>query len=105
MELKDFVKQALLDIKAGVDAAQAELGDKALLGSSSQYKIDKLPSNVLQDYSGALYSVVDFDVAVTTSDSVEGGGGINILSLKAGGKVEGRSETASRLQFAITMRI
>lgn len=104
MELKDFVKQALLDISSGVEAAQAELPEEAMVGSSNHYKFDKLPASVLQDYAHNLYSVVTFDVAVTTADTVEGGG-INVLSFKAGGKIEGRAETASRPQFALTLRL
>ncbi len=105
MELKDFVKQALLDITTGVEAAQKDLPEGASVGSSNQNRFEKLPSNVLQDHHHHLYSVVDFDVAVTTSDTVGGGGGISILPFKAEGKVEGRSETASRLRFAVTLRL
>jgi hypothetical protein len=105
MDLKDFVKQALLDIAGGVEAARQELPKAAVVGNSNRFKIEKLPANVLQDHSGALYSVIEFDVAVTSADAVEGGGGINVLSFKVGAKVEGKSETVSRLQFPVTIRL
>ena len=105
MELKDFVSKTLTDIVSGVEAAQSQLGNGISVATSDGFRFEKLPQNVLQDHGGRLYSVVEFDVAVTTTDAVTGGGGINVLAFTAGGKVEGKAETASRLQFAVTLQL
>ena len=54
-------------------------------------------------------STIDFDIAVTTSNEQEAGGhgGINVLSVKIGGKLsdKDREETMSRIKFSINVAL
>lgn len=105
MELREFVKAAIIDIVHGLEDAQAELGDMQNVGHTGGFSLTSVPPGMAQTTSGAIYSVVNFDVAVTTVDATKGGGGIQVLAFKAGGEVEGRAETSSRVQFATTLRV
>jgi len=105
MELKDFVKSAISDIVEGVRSARSDLGSSVAIGTTSHSTVSQLPTSVVQDSTGKLYSVVSFDVAVTTADTTEGGGGIQIAPFKLGATVSGSSETVSRIQFALTLSL
>lgn len=105
MNLKDFVKQAIIDVVQGVEAAQTELGSDYAIGTSSHNRIASLPPQVVQDHNGAIYAVVAFDIAVTTSDEAKGSGGISVLSFGAKAELAGRSETASRVSFSTIARM
>jgi hypothetical protein len=107
MELKEFVKRALLDVAEGVAAAQGDMPNGNLVGSTGQMTLreSSKPDGIVQDYDGHLYSIVSFDVAVTTVDEVRGEGGIKVFSIGASGGVTGKAETASRIQFATTVRL
>ncbi|UXN73179.1 hypothetical protein N8D56_19730 [Devosia sp. A8/3-2] len=104
MELKEFVKQAVQDIIAGLNEASDGLIGLQAVGHSNHNKMSVLPPNILQDHNGGIYSVVNFDVAVTTLDEVSGGGRISIVPFKMEGKAVGRAETISRIQFATIVR-
>ena len=97
MELKEFVKQAIVDIAAGVGEAPKELTGGQTIASTGQAMLKQGHSSVAPDVFGHLYSVVDFDVAVTTLDEVRGDGGIQVFSIGAKGEAAGRAETASRI--------
>jgi len=105
MELKDFVKSAINDIVEGVRSAQSDVGDSVAIGTTGHNALRDAPTSVVQDSTGKLYSVVSFDVAVTTADTTEGGGGIQIAPFKLGATVSGSSETVSRIQFALTLSL
>jgi hypothetical protein len=107
MELKDFVTKALLEIVEGIAAAQAAMPDGQMIGTTRQeyFRDNSRPANIVQDAHANVYSVVSFDVAVTTVDEVKGEGGIKVFSIGAKGEATGRAETASRIQFATTVRL
>jgi hypothetical protein len=103
MELREFVKDALIAIVEGVKDAQAELREN----------INPKPSAVGEkqagDYgtrTGLRACSVQFDVAVTVTSeaNAEGGGKVSIWSL---GSAEGKTgskdgaSTVSRLQFQV----
>ncbi len=85
MNLKDFVKQSLLDITEGVTAAQEE----SLLFIAPA-KVHDQPINS--------HSQVHFEVSVVVSSEV--GGGISIWSA-ANAKTDRRSEHVSKISFDV----
>lgn len=90
MQLKDFIKNALVSIRQGVIEANAELKN----------------NTALKEYGFAMTNKdhIDFDIAVTvtnTSNS-EIGGEINVLSLSkvnANDSRESVAENSSRIKF------
>jgi hypothetical protein len=105
VELKDFVARAIAEIVAGFDEAQASLQGMQAIGSTYQAMFKHSHQSIAQDIYGNIYSVFEFDVAVTTVDEIKGGGGIKVFSIGASGEATGRAETASRIKFATTVRL
>jgi hypothetical protein len=88
MELKEFVKDVLIQLDQAVDEARASMSrDVSFVGTENQ-------------------RVVEFDIAVTVESAAEktGGGGIKVLELiKAEGKIssENKNSSVSRIKFGI----
>jgi hypothetical protein len=99
MELREFVKEALTEILAGVRAAQDELG--RLDGKHGVVNPTWNDQDDLADH----VQVVKFDVAVTASDQASKGGkaGIKVWSIEAGGRLEEQTQnkTVSRIAFTL----
>ncbi len=96
MELKDFVKQTLLEIIQDVKEAKAEAGKQDVyddyIVSPSKSMAERFP--------------IEFDVAVTTAEEEgqEGGAGIKVIGLfKVGGELSSNSATTqtSRIKFQV----
>lgn len=104
MELKEFVKTAVQDIIAGLNEAGEGLKELQTVGSSNHNKVTGLSPNIIQDHNGGIYSVVDFDIAVTIAKSGSAAAGISIVPFQLGGKGEVSSETVSRIKFATIVR-
>lgn len=111
MELKDFVKQTILDIATAIQEANKEAKEQSIeaivnpsnivrKGDPSQYYNPRS-----QDRDMYQVENIEFDVAVTTSGSIEGGmkGGINVVGIElgGGGKVVDQSSKASHIKFTI----
>lgn len=104
MELKDFIKATFVEIIGGVKEARDTGEDASGIASNTRVKIDKLGSGLMQDANGAIYSIVEFDVAVTATTKVDGSGGINVMAFKLAGGAASEDQTVSRVKFAIPMR-
>ena len=99
MDLKEFTKQALVQIVEGTKEANAVI---------KQYN-----ANILEDEdscTGISYSLtnVDFDVAITATETegANGGGGIKVMGVfNAGGEIESKTEkqTISRVKYTIPL--
>lgn len=90
MELKEFVSQTLLQIVEGVKIAQAtDTGTNVEIAQRGDF------------------GSIEFDVAITTTDSVEGKGGAGIfvagISLGAQAKGEVTNQTYSHIKFNIPL--
>jgi len=101
MDLKTFVSTTLVEIVEGVD-----LAIKAIATKGTNAKINPVPPHV--EHSGT--KDVAFDVAVTVTDSSEGGGraGIKVASvLEIGGQgtKTTTSEAVSRIQFVVPLAV
>jgi hypothetical protein len=104
MELKDFIKATFVEIIEGVNEARSTSDSASGIESNMRNRMDQLAPGIMQDHNGALYSVVEFDVAVTATSKVDGSGAINVMALKLSGGVGTEDQTVSRVKFAIPMR-
>jgi hypothetical protein len=106
MKLRDFIRESLVEVIAGIREAQnSEYGAYVVPRSDGGHKY---ASHERFSESARLKStIVDFDIALTVEDSSSAGaeGGIRVLGLRAGAKGDKASkETAvSRIQFAIPL--
>lgn len=88
MELKDFVKNVLIQLDQAVDESRA------------------LTKRDIRFIGNTQNRAVEFDIAVTVESASEkgGGGGIKVLELiKAEGKIssENKNSTVSRIKFGV----
>lgn len=106
MELKEFIKQTLVQIIEGVnDTNDAVRRSGAYVRTTQGYCIGGGPI-----HSTALATNVDFDVAVVTTETnaTNGGGGIKVASVfSAGGNIEDKTENqiTSRVKFTLQLRL
>ena len=95
MELKDFIKDTLIQIVSGVDEAQEAVADKAVIN----------PVNDAFELNRAAPVKVFFDVALTVTESAGGKAVIGIftsgLSLGVKGGAEVGSRSLNRVQFNV----
>ncbi|MGX5800481.1 trypco2 family protein [Bradyrhizobium sp. Arg314] len=101
MEIDEFISETLRQILAGVAKAQeTEIGQNVnaafpgVLGSNL---------SVLPEFG--VFARVDFDVAVTAETSKEGKGSIRVWGIGAEAGKESRSQTVSRVVFAVPLRL
>lgn len=113
MELKDFVRESLLQIIAGVSEAQDELEDT---NAETNPRDVIFPKSNLLPYihdkaTGGSKAVdfVEFDVAVTAQEGTQTKGGIGvvmgIVGIGSQGKSEQKNEQHSRLKFKILVAL
>ncbi|RRH94241.1 hypothetical protein EH240_27555 [Mesorhizobium tamadayense] len=101
MELEEFISETLRQILSGAAKAQdTEIGKNVnaafpgVLGSNL---------SVLPEFG--VFARVDFDVAVTAESTVGGKGSIRVWGLGAEGGKDSRSQTVSRVVFAVPLRL
>ena len=103
MELKDFVKQSLLDIFDAVQEASAEVSKEPRRGAI-------VPLWGGPEHLSSHEQSIKFDVAVTATSKKRGetGGGIKVFSfadLTAGGSLEAQEKAISRVTFSIPVAL
>jgi hypothetical protein len=110
MLLRDFVKNALVDVVEGIRSAQTEeccanlIAPKALMGSHHGFEPG---SGIAVSYTGGeeYGTVVKFDVAVTSSDSTsinaEGKARLLVVGGHVDGKYEKNNATVNRISFSV----
>lgn len=110
MELKDFIKNVLIDISTAIEECQGELSDRACVAPVLEMGNRGVDLKTKDGY--AKVSQIDFDVAVTTEtkdgSSSSAGGGIRVLNvIKVGGKSTDESQnihqSISRVKFSVPM--
>jgi len=98
MELRTFIKTALLDIVGGVTDAQSETKDGKIIPN-----ISLSPESVKHAVSPL--QTVDFEVCVTTEESKGSEGKLGVISTFVGagiaGKSSNESSNSSKLKFRI----
>ena len=110
MQLQEFIKQSLSQIVNGVREAQQELARNGH-GEVNPHGIQHEPGGIVGRVSGATnpnwaeVQFVDFDVAVTVTESSETGGraGISVLGIGAGAEKQSglANSSVSRIQFKV----
>lgn len=111
MELKDFVKETIVQIVEGIDQANATLtGNSAFIASTNLSTNRALTSTVDKERIHHYVSNIEFDVAINVqnSETKAGGAGLEILSvLNVGGKgsSENTSSSTSRIKFSLPLAL
>ncbi len=97
MDLEKFISETLVSIKKGLRSANEDLvEDGKILGQDAQATFIIGPDGCEK---------ISFDIAVTASEETEksGGGGIKVMSIGVGGKLD-KTETqqsVSRIKFNV----
>ena len=110
MELKDFIRETLVQIAHGVSEAQSELAEsEAEINPAVSRRFDVKNSNYGDSKSGKPIFLIDFDVAVTATDGTKTKGGIGvvtgILALGSQGQSENANSSVSRIKFMVPMAL
>lgn len=100
MDLQTFVRETLVQIVAGVELAISDIKGNSTNAMVNPYRPDANHSDPTN---------VEFDVAVTVTDSSSGraGGGIKILSFNVGAHGEGKIEAkaVNRIKFSVPVAL
>jgi hypothetical protein len=112
MELKDFIKQSLVDIVVGIREAQSvsEVGTFIVPTDISPNQ-NNIPQNrgVGLGSFGLMTTVVEFDIAVTaeTHDTKTGKAGVSVKIVEAGvqGQTGSKNTEVSRIQFSVPLKL
>ncbi|MBU2527236.1 MAG: hypothetical protein KKC03_11610 [Bacteroidetes bacterium] len=112
MELDKFISKSLKSIIKGIKDSQdfANENGARINPHVGKWDFDKNETTYFGNEEGArAVSKIDFDVAVTISNSQETGGegGINVYSLKLGGKLSDTeiNESVSRIKFSLNVAL
>lgn len=108
MKLKDFVAETLKEIVDGVVEAQEHYKEKGGSVNSSRLAYRTSHGTQLWDEStGQPAQMVDFDVAVTTTEGSETKGGIGVfvgsVGLGSQGKSDASNSSCSRIKFSVSV--
>lgn len=110
MKLDEFISNTLKSIIKGVKDSQdfANQNGAKINPHIGDWDFEKTQTTYYKNEEGArAISKIDFDIAVTTSSSQETGGegGINVYSLKLGGKLSDKeiNESVSRIKFSLNV--
>lgn len=108
MELKDFIRETLAQIAAGVEAAQTEVRDAGGFVNPAHRpgKQEQDKSHFGSLTSGQNIFLVDFDLTVTVIEATgtEGKAKLNVaglLSLGTGGQSNASSSATNRISFKV----
>ena len=111
MELKEFVRETLLEISTGVADAQEEQKG-ALISPRVRNQEGASPKLALAEdgagrgiRGGRILDYVEFDIAVTIDKNTETNGKISVLfgalNLSSGGASENKDSSTSRVRFKV----
>jgi hypothetical protein len=113
VDLREFVRQTILDVLNGVADAQSDpdVGSRVAPRVTEHAKID--PNFGVAYHDKAMYSVMKFDIAITAQTAKERDGTaeakIKVVgfegSLGGDGKLSSKNETVSRIQFPMHFRL
>jgi alpha-D-ribose 1-methylphosphonate 5-triphosphate diphosphatase PhnM len=110
LQLKDFVREALVEIAQGVEEArQALSGSAAEVNPSVARRFDAKSTNYGDSSSGKPIFLIEFDVAVTATEGTQTKGGIGVvagvLALGSQGQSELANSSVSRIKFMVPMAL
>lgn len=110
MDLKEFIETAIVQIAEGVTSADAKIADMGGLVNPGTYSkpVKDAHGRKIQDpLFQAPRTKLDFDIAVSASDTSSKGGDakarIWVVEASVGGSKDNVRETVSRLSFSINV--
>lgn len=108
MDLKEFTKQALIQIVEGAASANDELAIRGAYIPDSNLHDSNMASSIDEERVSRVVINVDFDVAITATESegANGGCGLKVISfLNIGGSVESKTENQmiSRVKYTLPL--
>ena len=108
MDLKEFTKQTLVQIVEGAKEANAELERVNAYIPYTNIGNTKEPYAIDDEQTARKIINVDFDVAITATESegANGGGGLKVASIiTLGGEVQSKTEnqTISRIKYTLPL--
>lgn len=95
MELDEFVKKTILSIVKGVGEASQKIDESF---PEKEVVVNSQNKDSWGDYNTQL---VDFDIAITASDKLEGSGQAGIKVIGIQGKQSFENSEATRIKFSI----
>ncbi len=109
MDLKEFIKTALVDIVEGIEEARLTLDKKEnyICPPMGPAYADKFGIQ-LNSFNGIYYQQAEFDVAVTVETKADGGAktSVKVLGLfeaNIGGNVSSNNAAVSRIKFHVPL--
>lgn len=112
MKLDEFITDSLKSIVKGIKDSQefANENGARINPHVGKWDFDKNQTTYYGKEEGArAITKIDFDIAVTTSSAQETGGegGINVYSIKLGGKMSDteKNESVSRIKFSVNVSL
>lgn len=108
LNLRDFVRSALLDVLGGIRDAQADQTLGRFIAPVGIGSVEFPSDGGVVHSQRLLVTTMKFDVAVTVVAEKAGQGGakvgISVLSANLNGSLSSKSENASRIQFAVPLK-
>ena len=114
MNLKEFIKESIVQISQGITEAEDELQDSSAVVNPRHVATAKTdgvygymvsPDDTKHKYYRAAVQSVDFDVAVYASESTGKKAGVGLMvgtvGIGAQGKEESGSRSESRIKFSV----
>lgn len=101
MELKDFVAATITDIAQGIMDAQGKAGGKYLV-APRHLSADKSKNAAQVPLGGgSVLDCIDFDVAVTTTASIDGKASAKIVVVEGNLNTQYEVKNLSRVRFQV----
>ena len=106
MKLNEFVAETLREIIDGIAEAQKYYSAKGgSVNSGNMIYSTAEGSQIVDRHSGQLGQMIEFDVAVTTTEGTETKGGIGVFAGAVGlgsqGKSDASNTSVSRIKFSV----
>ncbi len=105
MEIREFVRDVLVDIIEGIKEAQKREGAGGYIAPDAIAGHKFSADSGVHHESRITSTVVKFDMAVTAETSKSGGGSgkirIAVVDADLGGKLEAKNTQVSRIQFSV----
>ncbi len=100
MELKDFISETLIQIEEGLKTAKSKMEDVKISPDIKGKDISKEGYSLEYNYRD-----IDFDIALTASDSIAGEAKAGLRVLGVEGSVNKENSKISRIKFSIPIGI
>jgi len=105
--LSEFVSDTLTQIVKGIREAQSHEDGDYISPRGIRLSADHAPKKYLDTQTNNMVQMIDFDVAITSSDSssIEAGAKVSVIPFKIGASTDLDSENSSvsRIRFSVPL--